>query len=128
MMAKRSAAELFKHYYTVLVYSLPIKDTEFIDKLLEHDLLSGDQKLTMESFTEHNERSSHFLNNIIKPGLAVGNHKCFFDLLAIMKSSKHDNVKELANEIENNEIESKLVMEVKCKVITMSYCLQYVYI
>lgn len=109
-MAKRSATELFEHYYTVLVYSLPIKDVDFIDELLKHDLLPGGVKSKLESLTVHKQRSSYFLDNVIKPGLAVGNSSRFVSLLTVMKCNKHDNVKDLAK-----EIEKELIVDVKCK-------------
>ena len=115
-MAKRSATELFEHYHKTLAYLLPINDVTFMDGLLEHDLLSGDLKIKLESLSVHNQRASYFLNNVIKPGLAVGNNKSFVSLLSIMKCSKHDNVKELAKEIEH-----ELVTDIKCKTILYFY-------
>ena len=115
VMAKRSATELFDHYYTTLVYLLPIKDVDFMDELLKHDLLPGGVKSKLESLTVHKERSSYFLDNVIKPGLAVGNNSCFVSLLTVMKCNKHDNVKDLAK-----EIEKELVVDVKCKIIFYS--------
>ena len=113
-MAKRSATELLERYYTVLVFSLPIKDADFMDELLKHDLLPGGVKSKLESLVEVNERSSYFLDNVIKPGLAVGNS--FVSLLTVMKCNKHDNVKELAT-----KIEQELTIDVKCK--TIIFCI-----
>ena len=110
-MAKRSAAELFDHYYTALVYSLPIKDTDFIDKLLEHNLLPRDVKFKLEPLAVLNARSSYFLDNVIKPELAVGNIRCFASLLSVIKCSKHDNAKELAA-----KIEKELAIDMQCKI------------
>ena len=115
-MAKRAAAELFEHYYTGLVYSLPINDIDFMDELLKHDLLPGGVKSKLESLTVHYERSTYFLDNVIKPGLAVGNSSCFVSLLTVMKCNKHDNVKDLAT-----KIEKELTIDVKCKSITRFY-------
>ena len=114
VMAKRSATELLERYYTVLVFSLPIKDADFMDELLKHDLLPGGVKSKLESLVEVNERSSYFLDNVIKPGLAVGNS--FVSLLTVMKCNKHDNVKELAT-----KIEQELTIDVKCK--TIIFCI-----
>ena len=108
-MAKRSATELFEHYYTGLVFSLPIKDATFMDELCKHDLFPGDVKSKLESLTITYERSSYFLDNVIKPGLAVGNSRCFVSLLTVMKCNKHDNVKDLAT-----KIEKELVVDIKC--------------
>ena len=111
-MAKRSATELFEHYYIGLVFSLPIKDVDFMDELLKHDLLPGGVKSKLESLTVNYERSTYFLDNVIKPGLAVGNSNCFVSLLTVMKYNKHDNVKDLAM-----RIEQELTVDVKCKII-----------
>ena len=111
-MTKRSPAELFEQYYTVLVYALPMKDATFMDQLSKHDLLPKDLKTKLESLTQHNRRASCFLNSVIKPGLAVGNSGCFVSLLTVMKSYKHDSVKELGIEIEN-----ELAVTIKCKII-----------
>ena len=111
VMAKRSATELFDHYYMTLVYLLPIKDLDFMDELRKHGLLPGGVKSKLESLTIHKQRSSYFLDNVIKPGLAVGN-RCFVSLLTVMKCNKHDNVKDLAK-----EIEKEFVVGVKCKII-----------
>ena len=113
-MAGKSAAELFEHYYTVLVYSLPIKDTEFVDDLLKHGLLPESLKIKLESLTEHHKRSSCFLDNVMKPRLADGDRKYFVSLLSVMKSSKHDNVKDLANQIDK---ELAVDIKIKCKIV-----------
>ena len=76
-MAKKSATELFEQYYKTLIYLLPMKDATFMDELLEHDLLTGDLKIKLESFTVQNQRSSYFLDNVIKPELAIGNSRIF---------------------------------------------------
>ena len=121
-MAKRSATELFEHYYTTLVYLLPIKDVDFIDELLKHDILPGGVKSKLESLSEINERSSYFLDNVIKPGLAVGNSRCFVSLLTVMKCNKHDNVKELATKIGKD----LTIEDVKCKtIIFVCYIVNY---
>ena len=111
-MAKRSATELFDRYYTALVFSLPIKDPDFMDELLKHGLLCADVKSKLESITVHSERSSYFLDNVIKPGLAVSKSRCFVSLLTVMKCNKHDNVKDLAI-----LIEKELIVDMKCKII-----------
>ena len=114
LMARKSTTELFEHYCTALVYLLPIKDTEFIEELLKHDLLPGDLKIKLESMTVHYERSSYFLDSVIKPQLAVGDHKGFVNLLTIMKNCKYDNVKDLAKRVDE---ELAVYIKLKCKVV-----------
>ena len=115
-MAKQSPNELFEHYHTALVFSLPMKDATFMDELLKHDLLPEDVKTKLEALTEHNQRASCFLDSVIKPGLAAGNCGCFVSLLAIMKSYKYDNVKELGI-----EIEKQLATDIKCKTLMLRH-------
>ena len=110
-VTKRSVTDLFGHYYAALISLLPFNDTDFMDELLKHGLLPGDVKSKLESLTVHNERSSYFLDNVIKPGLVVGNNSHFVSLVAIMKGNKHDNVKDLATMIEKD-----LDIYIKCKV------------
>ena len=116
VMAKRSATELLDHYYMGLVFSLPIKDADFLDELHQHHILPGDIKSKLELLNVFTDRSSYFLDNVIKPGLAVGNSKCFVSLLTVMKCSKYDNVKELAMRIEN---ELAPVIDIKCEVFIL---------
>ena len=110
-VTKRSVTDLFGHYYAALVSLLPFNDTDFMGELLEHGLLPGDVESKLESLTVHNERSSYFLDNVIKPGLVVGNNSHFVSLITIMKGNKHDNVKALATKIEKD-----LDIYIKCKV------------
>ena len=114
VMAKKSATELFERYYTGLVFLLPVKDATFMDELLKYDILPENVKFKLESLTVHKQRSSYFLDNVIKPGLAVGNTRRFVSLLTVMKCNKHDNVKDLAEEIEKELVP---VFDVKCKII-----------
>ena len=112
MMAKRLATELLEQYNAALIYLLPMKDADFINELFNHNLLSEDAKPKLESLAMPYERSSYFLDNVIKPGLAVGNSRCFVSLLTVMKCSKYGNVKELAM-----KIEKELDVDVKRKII-----------
>ena len=125
-MAKRSAIKLFDSYYTALVFLLPIKDIDFIDELVKHDLLPGELKIKLEQLTSHDERSSYFLDNVIKPGLVVDNIRCFVSLLTVMKCNKQDNVKELAKKLEKelvlDDIKCKTLISFTCKVVNFTPC------
>jgi len=112
VMAKRSAVELFEHYYTALVFSLPVKDENFVEELFERILLTEDVKSSLQSLAVCSERASYFLDSVIKPELAVGNIGKFVKLLTVMKSSNYDNVKELAE-----KIEKELAIDTKCKIM-----------
>ena len=45
------------------------------------------------------EKSSYFLENVIKKGFDRGDDSCFTNLLAAMKESSYDTVKDLAVQI-----------------------------
>jgi len=111
-MAKRSALELFEHYYQGLIFSLPMKDVNFMEDLCKNNLLDEDIKLNLETLSERKERTSYFLDNIIKPELVVGNNTCFTNLLTVMKNSNYDNVKDLAT-----QIETEYDINAKCKFV-----------
>ena len=121
-MAKKSALELFEHYYQALIYSLPIKDDSFLENLFKHDLLPGNNRQTLEALSTHKQRTSHFLDNIIKPGLLVGNDTYFDKLLTVMSSSDYDNAKDLAEQIKT-EYDSKE----KCKLVICMYIDAFTY-
>ena len=113
-MAKRSANELFEQYHATLVFVLLMNDSDFINELHKHDLLPGDLNIKLDSLTERNERSSYFLDNMIKSGLAVGKNRHFISLLTVMKNSKHDYVQDLAKRIEKD-----LATDTKCKITVL---------
>ena len=110
LMAKRSALDLFEYYYQALIFSLPMKDDSFVEDLTKYDLLTGGFKAKLEALSINRERSSYFLDNIIKAGLAVGDKTCFVNLLTVMDNCKYDNVKDLAK-----QIESEYDADAKCK-------------
>ena len=109
-MAKKSALELFEHYYQGLIFSLPMKDNNFMKDLFKNDLLPEDIKHKLEEHPERKDRTSYFLDNVIKARLAVGDKTCFVSLLAVMNNSKYDNVKDLAE-----QVESEHDVDAKCK-------------
>ena len=117
-MAKRSSLELFEHYYQGLIYSLPMKDANFMDHLIKHGLVSIDIRKILEGLSAHKERASYFLDNVIKPKILVGNNTYFDKLLTVMNNSNYDNTKDLAKEIEM-EYDS----DAKCKFIICTYCM-----
>ena len=107
MNTKRSVTDLFEHYYTVLVYSLPMRDAKFLDDLCSHGLTSEQFKDELKSLTQCNERVSYFLDRKIKPGLATGDTTNLLTLFAVMKNCDHDDVKDLAEKIEEEYIIDK---------------------
>ena len=113
-MAKISALELFDNYYQALVFLLPMEDNNFMQELFEHDLLSQDIKHKLEECPKRKDRTSYFLDNVIKAALAVGDETCFMSLLTVMSNSKHDNVKDLAR-----QLESEFDLNTECELHTV---------
>ena len=115
MNTKRSMTDLLEHYYTALVYSLPMQDAKFLDDLCSHGLISEQFKDELKSLTQCNERASCFLDRKIKPGLATGDTTNLLTLFAVMKNCDHDDIKDLAE-----KIKGKCIID-KCKLYTSSY-------
>ena len=81
-------------------------------------------KTKLETLTEHYERSSYFLDNVIKPGLVVGDRNCFVSLFTIMKNCKDSNVKDLANRVDE---ELAVHIKMKCKIYYVPQCTYYMW-
>ena len=111
-MAKRSALELVEHYYQGLIFSLPMKDDKFMEELSRHDLLPENAKRKLEELPIRKDRTSYFLDNVIKARLAVGDKTCFVNLLTVMNNSKYDHVKDLPK-----QIQSEYDVDAKCKLM-----------
>ena len=98
-MAKTSAKELFEHYNQGLLAYLPMKDITFLEVLKRRNLLPDDVRSSLVQLDETTERSSYFLEKIIKTGFDDGSDSHFTNLLAAMKESNCENVKDFAVEI-----------------------------
>ena len=101
LMAETSAKDLFELYNPGLLACLPMSDITFLEVLKQKGLLPDDVRNSLEQIDETNERSSYFLERIIKTGFDDGNDTHFINLLAAMMQSSHDIVKDLAIEIQN---------------------------
>ena len=99
MMAEldKLATDLFKRYYSGLLQSLHMTDTNFIQTLYKHKLLDHDMKDDLHSMTKTLDKASYFLEHAITPGL---NYEKFKKLISAMKESSHDNVVDLAYEVQ----------------------------
>ena len=96
----RTARELFEHYNQGLLECLPMKDSTFLEILKTKRLLPDEVKNSLEQM-RRTERSSYFLEKIIKAGFDKGNNTCFTNLLAAMIESSYDNVKDLGIKIQS---------------------------
>ena len=100
-MAKTSARELFDYYYQGLLRCLPMKDVTFLEVLKRRNLLPYEVKSSLEQLGRTTERSSYFLDNIIKRGFDNSDDLYFTNLLVAMIESNYEKVKDLAIEIQN---------------------------
>ena len=101
MTAKKPITDAFHCHYQALLFSLPMKDPEFLDELYKHGLLLEEFKCKFESLIARKERASYFLDHVMKCGLPDSDNTKFIELLTIMKKCNRDIVSDLANEIEN---------------------------
>lgn len=97
--------EIYRHFYSQLVSSLPMKDPIFLSKLVT--LLPDNLKERVESQSTAADAATFFLDNMIKPAVEFGNSEAFYNLLTIMERSDNVNVKNLAQSI-RKEIQNKL--------------------
>ena len=79
---------------------LPIKDKTFLEVLKRNMLLPDEVKNSLEQMDRTIERSSYFLEKMIKAGFDKGDNSCLTNLLAAMIESSYDNVKDLGIEIQ----------------------------
>ena len=96
-----SARKLFEQYNQGLIACLPIKNIAFLEALKGKNILPDNVRNSLEQLCNTLEKSSYFLEKVIKEGFDRGDDSCFTKLLAAMKESSYDNVKDLALEIQN---------------------------
>ena len=80
---------------------LPMKDGTFLEVLKRNMLLPDEVKNSLEQMDRTIERSSYFLEKIIKGGFDKGDNSCLMNLLAAMIESSYINVKDLGIEIQS---------------------------
>ena len=96
-----------------------MKDNDFMKDLFKHDqLIPEDLKHKLENYSDRKDRTSYFLDNVIKAGLAVNDKKYFANLLTVMNNSKYDNVKDLAK-----QIELEYDVDAKCELHNIMICI-----
>ena len=91
------ATDLFERYHSGLLQSLHMNDPNFIQTLYKHKLLDHDIEDELHSMTKTLDKASFFLDHAIRPGL---NYEKFQKLISAMKKSSHDNVVDLAYEVQ----------------------------
>ena len=96
-------AQAYKQAYTSympqLVKSLPMDDSHFITELSAENLLPGNMQATIQSLPTPADKSSCFLNRIIKPAIDNEFTTSFDKLLIIMENCEFLHVQDLAGKI-----------------------------
>ena len=91
-----------------------MKDITFLEVLKQMGLLPDDTRSSLEQMDETTERSSYFLERMIKTAFDDDNDSHFINLLAAMMESSRGNVKDLAIEMQKEidlEVPGKLIYE-----------------
>ena len=83
---------VFEHFYQAMIYSMPMKDANFVEVLNNQGLLPAHIQATLQSLDKSIERASYFLDHVIKLDL----DGCFDKLLTVMMESDYDNMRDLA--------------------------------
>ena len=104
-MAQKPQVKIYEKYYEKYFYKfvkcLPMDDAHFIAALTAHKLLPGDTYARIEALSTQAEKTLHFLQHVIKPGLDGDNTSSFDKLLSVMQSCSFDHVKKLAYKIKS---------------------------
>ena len=91
--------EVFQNHYVELMILLPMSDDIFLGKLYTNNLLPNNIKAVIESLPTPVEKTSKFLDNVIKPSVENNIITRFKVLLAVMMNSDDDPLVELAERI-----------------------------
>ena len=97
-----SVKKLLEKYNDGFIQCLPMNDSSFIDILIKKGLLSDDVKSSIDQLNTSTEKSSYFIECVIKKQFDNGNNSSFTNLLDAMKESNHAVVKDLALQIQRS--------------------------
>ena len=101
-MAQKPHIQIYAmEYIDKLVIALPMHDPVFISKLSMHKLLPGDTDNHLKALSTPAEKSSYFLNYVIKPALEIDDSSGFNKLLSVMEHCGYGHVEKLACEIKS---------------------------
>ena len=92
------AKRAFEIFYGKLIEALPIND--LLSDLYASKLLRGKVKTKVESLSTQKEKAKYLLNEVIKPGLSVGNVEQFIKMITVMESSDDPVVKHMAKQVQ----------------------------
>ena len=84
-------------FYSNLLELLPID--KLVDRFISRKLLSFDRKSMLDSSATTKEKTRHFLDDILIPGLNIGFTEHFKEMVAMMKKSDDVLIKYLAEKL-----------------------------
>ena len=100
------STKIFQKFYPKLVKTLPMNDPIFMAELYARNLLPHNLKEHIESLPTSANKSSYFLDHVIKPSVSSGDASSeasrFDELLNVMEDSEYQGVKELAKLIRDS--------------------------
>ena len=92
------AKSVITKYYVELIEVLPIDD--LLEHLDANKLLPRNYKAKVKSLSARKEKTTYFLDEMIKPGLSVGYIGQFNEMITVMESSDDPVVKHLMKQIQ----------------------------
>ena len=102
MVEVEGAKRAFEMFYEKLIQALPIND--LLSDLYASKLLRGNDKVKIKtkvkSLSTQKEKAKYLLNEVIKPGLSVGNVEQFNIMITVMESSDDHRLQRLAKQIQ----------------------------
>ena len=110
-MAKsaENARSTVQKYYPNLLELLPI--SKLVERFYSRELLSFDQKRELDSKTSPKEKTQHFLDTILIPGLNVDYNGHFDEMIIMMKNS---------DDVLAKRLSEKLIADVSAKDLAVS--------
>ena len=95
------AKTIYKHYVGQLIKCLPMNDAHFTAELFGHGLLPGNTCDEIKASLTQADKTSYFLNNVVKPALDIDDISYFNILLFVMKHCGYVHVENLAGKIKS---------------------------
>ena len=92
--------DVYKKFYVELTKVLPMIVNNLVTKLYSSKLLSDHHKSRIDSLPTDEEKTTYFLDKVIKPSIQIECAKLFDEMLTVMKNSDDYTVNYLVDEIQ----------------------------
>ena len=100
--------KVYTKYMDKLVKALPMDDVTFTTKLSSSGILPVGVDSYIKSLPTQSNKADHFLKNVIKGSLDIGETAEFKKLISVMKTCEYPHIERLANKMKSDiEKESK---------------------